>query len=116
MVLLLHVELRWLDTFSPTLRNNATPRVLKSLHEPCNFLTSKLCSFIVTQSRKVLKHSAAKTAEVPRSIVNLKFQLLIDLIERRQLSTAHSLHYGRSDLSHSLWHLLLQIRRHENHS
>ena|ERR1700722_3883730 len=102
MVPLLHVELKWIDIFSPTLRNNATPKVLESSHEPCNFLASKRCSCVMTQSREVLRHSAAEITEVPGSIVNLEFQVFIDLIERRQLSTAHSLHCGRSDLSHSL--------------
>ena len=93
MVPLLHVERRWIDIFSPNLRN-ATSRVLKSPHEPCNFLASKRCSCMITQSRKILRHWAAEIAEVPGSIMNLKFQVLIDLIERRQLSIAHSLHCG----------------------
>jgi hypothetical protein len=102
MVLLLHVERRWIGIFSPNLRINATPRVLKSPHEPCNFLASKHCSCIMTLSREVLRHSATEIAEVPGSIVNLKFQVLIDLVERQQLSIAHSLYCGRSNLSHSL--------------
>ena len=93
MVQLPHVERRWIDTFSPNL-GNATPGVLKNPHEPGNFLASKHYSCMTTQSREVLRHWAAEIAEVSGSITNLKFQVLVDLIERRQLPIAHSLHCG----------------------